>query len=389
MDVIYIDPPYGKNDMGDFAETNYNNAITRDNLLSMLYPRLVLALELLTDDGVIFCSVDDRNHAYVKCLFDEVFRECNFIASFVIVRAEGGGQNKQAIIGHDYCLAYAKEIGDHSKIARTRGIRGKRITIEGKDYWLQEDWLRKEFGKYGTCHYEEIEEYKGAEKKKEIDEGIAEGKYYLIEKANGMHVVGKPVSIEESGGAFYTVLKHLNADGNNEINSLGIKFSYPKPSDLIKEMVGGATFYKKKTSAKILDFYAGSGTTGQAVAELNREDGGNRQFILVTNNEVTEVNPKGIAYDVTAKRLKRTMTGECYDGSSDFPWLKNHEPCGGSLDVFEIAEVADYEYTEGQTPFDVINEKNYGEDFGEDLSAKIEWVCRNFEQTQHFLGDEE
>ena len=81
IDVIYIDPPYGKDSMGEFAETNYENAITRDNLLSMLYPRLVLAKQLLSVSGVIFCSIDDRNHAYVKCLFDEIFEEKNFVAS--------------------------------------------------------------------------------------------------------------------------------------------------------------------------------------------------------------------------------------------------------------------------------------------------------------------
>lgn len=61
IDVIYIDPPYGKDDLGNFAKTNYQNAITRDNLLSMLYPRLQLAKQLLTDEGVIFCSIDDKN----------------------------------------------------------------------------------------------------------------------------------------------------------------------------------------------------------------------------------------------------------------------------------------------------------------------------------------
>ncbi len=75
VDVIYIDPPYGKDSMGEFAQTNYENAITRDNLLSMLYPRLMLAKQLLAESGVIFCSIDDRNQAYIKCLFDEVFLE--------------------------------------------------------------------------------------------------------------------------------------------------------------------------------------------------------------------------------------------------------------------------------------------------------------------------
>ena len=79
IDVIYIDPPYGKDSMGEFAKTNYDNAITRDNLLSMLYPRLQLAKQLMNDDGVIFCSIDDKNQAYVKCLFDEVFGEDAFL----------------------------------------------------------------------------------------------------------------------------------------------------------------------------------------------------------------------------------------------------------------------------------------------------------------------
>ena len=88
INVIYIDPPYGKDSMGEFAKTNYNNAITRDNLLSMLYPRLQLAKQLLSDDGVIFCSIDDKNQAYVKCLFDEVFGEDKFLFCVITVVKE-------------------------------------------------------------------------------------------------------------------------------------------------------------------------------------------------------------------------------------------------------------------------------------------------------------
>lgn len=75
IDVIYIDPPYGKDKMGNFAEANYDNAITRDNLLSMLYPRLIIAKKLLSERGIFFCSIDDKNQAYVKSLLDEVFDE--------------------------------------------------------------------------------------------------------------------------------------------------------------------------------------------------------------------------------------------------------------------------------------------------------------------------
>ena len=109
IDVIYIDPPYGKDSMGEFAETNYDNAITRDNLLSMLYNRLVLARELLTDDGVIFCSIDDKNQAYVKCLFVVVFGERNYINNFMRLHGKGK-KNKQSRTMQQYNICFAKNI---------------------------------------------------------------------------------------------------------------------------------------------------------------------------------------------------------------------------------------------------------------------------------------
>jgi len=108
VDVIYIDPPYGKDSMGEFAQTNYNNALTRDNLLSMMHPRLELAKQLLKNTGVIFCSVDDRNQAYIKCLFDEIFNESNFITSLPTIMNLKGNQDEFGFAGtHEYTLVYA------------------------------------------------------------------------------------------------------------------------------------------------------------------------------------------------------------------------------------------------------------------------------------------
>jgi adenine-specific DNA-methyltransferase len=109
INVIYIDPPYGCNSMGEFAKTNYENKISRDNLLSMLKPRLLLAKQLLSDDGVIFCSIDDKNQAHLKLLFDDVFGESNFVCNF-IRRTNAGGKNdkKNASTDHEYILCYAK-----------------------------------------------------------------------------------------------------------------------------------------------------------------------------------------------------------------------------------------------------------------------------------------
>lgn len=100
---------------------------------------------------------------------------------------------------------------------------------------------------------------------------------------------------------------------------------------------------------------------------------------------MTDSNPNGIAYDVTSKRLKRVMTGSCYDGTSDFAWLKDNEPLGDNLDVYEIADVSNFEATEGKTPFDVIDETLYGKEKFSSLKEKVEWVCENFEATQKQL----
>lgn len=108
VDVIYIDPPYGKDSMGEFAQTNYDNTLTRDNLLSMLYPRFFLARELLSPEtGVIFCSIDDRNQAYVKCLMDEIFGESKFLLNVSRITKKGGKSTQTIAKNSDYILAYA------------------------------------------------------------------------------------------------------------------------------------------------------------------------------------------------------------------------------------------------------------------------------------------
>ena len=114
---------------------------------------------------------------------------------------------------------------------------------------------------------------------------------------------------------------------------------------------------------------------------------GNRTFILCTNNEITDSNPNGIAYDVTSKRLKRVMTGECYDGTNDFEWINKNNPLGGNLDVLDIVEVSSIEQEAEKSAFAVIDEKLYGQDFSLSVEEKIKWVCENFAITQKYLSD--
>ena len=177
----------------------------------------------------------------------------------------------------------------------------------------------------------------------------------------------------------------ISARGSADLMKvLGSKsFAYPKPINLLSRLFELST----KTNSQILDFFAGSGTTGHAVLELNKNDEGNRTFIICQLNEKTENTPNGIVYDVTAKRLKRVMTGECYDGTKDFKWIKENTPYGGNLDVYELATVANFADTEGKTPFDVIDETLYGQEKFQTLQEKVEWVCGNFANTQKRVED--
>lgn len=330
--MIYIDPPYNtgndfvyndefgmRNEEWNEVSGNYDedgNQITgklekntesngrfHTDWLNMMYTRLRLSKDLLTADGAIFVSIDDNEQTNIKKLCEEVFGESNKVAEFVVIRAEGGGMAKQVIKGHDYLFVYAKDITKFSPLGKPKDIRGRVIEKNGEKYWIQEDWLRKEFGKYGNCHYEEILEFKGQEKLDDIDKGLKKGEYILIPKPNGMNVVGKLRNIKEDSSKFYSILKHLSANGIKDLKSLDLDkfFSYPKPVSLVQELVAGMTIFSSKENDIILDFFSGSATTAHAVMQLNAEDGGNRKFIMVQLPE--ETDKKSEAYKAGYKNI--------------------------------------------------------------------------------------
>jgi adenine-specific DNA-methyltransferase len=111
---------------------------------------------------------------------------------------------------------------------------------------------------------------------------------------------------------------------------------------------------------------------------------------MCTSNEITDTNPNGVVIDVTSKRLKRVMTGSCYDGSTDFELArKRFTPYGNNLDVYEIKTVANFEKEPGKTPFDVIDETLYGKLKFSTIKEKIDWVCMHFEGTQKTVENDE
>ncbi|MFR7398691.1 MAG: site-specific DNA-methyltransferase [Streptococcus constellatus] len=298
IDVIYIDPPYNTGNK-DFIYNDKivdkNDGYSHSKWLSFMSKRLEIAQNLLSETGVIFISIDDNEQAQLKLLCDEIFGEGNLSATFCVIRSEGGGMAKQVVKGHEYCFVFAKNLSKFIPLAKQKDVRGKIIEKDGIEYWIQEDWLRKEFGKYGNCHYEEIIEFKGQDFKDAVDQKLKSGEYVLLPKSNGLNIVGKLRRLDQDSSKFYSIIKHLNKEGVKEVRGAGIEFSYPKPISLVKDLVKGATFFSKK--GIILDFFAGSGTTGHAVVQLNKEDGGNRKYILCTNNE------NNICEEVTYKRL--------------------------------------------------------------------------------------
>lgn len=397
IDVIYIDPPYGKDNMGEFAKTNYDNAITRDNLLSMLYPRLQLAKQLLSNEGVIFCSIDDRNQAYVKCLFDEVFGEQNFVSTFVWKsRQNKDNRNISGVsIDHEYIITYSKT----PNIRVFKGSERKTEQYSNPDNDPRGPWASGNMvglldeTQRPNCHYDLINPITGINygkpkmgwryDKNTMNKLIEENRIIWPDSPNG-----RPrkktflFEISEVLPGFSSIVGEqiFTRDGTSLLESIFAQrpFGFPKPIEIVKELLEQTT----SNDSIILDFFAGSGTTGHAVLDLNQKDGGIRQFILCQLNEITEENPNGIAYDVTSKRLKRIMTGTCYDGGKDFPWLKDNEPYGGNLDVYEIASVVNNEYLEKKSPFEVIDETLYGRKKFKTLKDKVDWVCQNFNNAQ-------
>lgn len=325
--MIYIDPPYNtgndfvyrdnfavskedyEGDLGVYDEeenrlfkNTESNGRYHSDWCSMMYPRLQLGRNLLSDDGVIFISIDDNEVDNLRKICDEVFGESNFIANFIVIRSEGGGLAKQAVIGHDYVLVFSKNIQKFKPLGKPKDIRGKIVQKNGEDYWIETDWLRKEFGKYGTCPYEEIEKFLGINKKNEIDEGLKKGNYLLVKKEN-YNIVGRFRKVSEDTSKFYTILKHLNKNGVIDLTNLGLGnyFDFPKPVSLLKELILGSTILNKNEGNFILDFNSGSATTAHAVMQLNAEDGGNRKFIMVQLPEKTD--EKSEAYKAGYKTI--------------------------------------------------------------------------------------
>ena len=360
--LIYIDPPYNtKSDefiyRDDFtarqtdilAQLGYSadnveyiqniyGARTHSGWLSFMYPRLLLAKDLLRDDGVIFISIDDNEQAQLKLLCDEVFGQENFVNT-IVWEKRYSPQNavKWFSESHDFVLAIAKNklnwIPNLLVRSDEMNDRYKNPDNDPRGVWKPVDSTAQ--GGHGTqSQFYELIAPNG--KRHKVPNGrcwlytesvfktlIADNRIWFGADGNNVPAIKRFLTEVKQGTACQTIWKYADVghsqEAKKEVNDLfpeGTVFDTPKPIQLIKRILQVAT---DKTSIA-LDFFAGSGTTGEAVMRLNAEDGGNRQFILVqipqpidpkkqkeAHSFVTQTlgKPEATIFEITAERLRR------------------------------------------------------------------------------------
>lgn len=267
--------------------------------------RLELAKNLLSDEGIIYISIDDNEQAALKMLCDSIFGREHFVNTIIWQRHSGGGLTKKIITGHDYVLCY--RMNNSTMLYSKSSIDPSKIKmIGGEPFYFDANPLKKEFGNNRTPSG--LERYLVYEELSEQEKIKYQSDMYVIKeyKDTGKHIIYpyRRADVKK----MYSIVGCESGEGINDILKIGFKkddFPFPKPVEMVKKLV----FSNNKKDSVILDFFAGSGTTGQAVLELNKEDGGNRKFILCTNNE------SNIARDVTYPRIKTVVTGIRPDGS--------------------------------------------------------------------------
>ncbi len=348
--MIYIDPPYNtKNDIfiypdnfrkdykailqevglleiddeGNEIESetlqffkNIQSTRTHSGWLGFMLPRLKLARDLLREDGVIFISIDDNEQANLKILCDEIFGEENFISCFIWQKKSGGGQAKYFYEGHEYMLIYTKDktnLNGLFKFKEKPEINNDLIRkVHGK--YTNNESIKKILNSYPkdtidhrNLMFEELdiflkENMISKKKYNDIKSKIDNGEYFLQQyKDTKFHLI---CSYQDDNlSKMYSIFSgHWTSDGNEEIESIfngKLVFENPKPTTLIKEIF----FANTNQNDIILDFFAGSGTTAQAVMELNAEDKGDRKFILVQLDEPINEDKSKVAYDFCKNEL--------------------------------------------------------------------------------------
>lgn len=339
IDVIYIDPPYNTGNKDFIYNDSYvdkEDSYRHSKWLSFMSRRLKIAKKLLSDRGVIFISIDDNEQAQLKLLCDEIFGADRFITNLIWQKKTGAADANGIAIITEYILVYcldpqnAKNIFSYNKNAfdikryrytdefeKIRGPfyydsldRGSIQYSDGLNYGIEAPDGSMIFQNGRLSFVNDGWTWKWSKEK--VEWGIKNKFIEIVptnKKKNGWAVKYKIyLNVDNEGNAIEKSVPYknlisgiLNADAANDIKTIfnSKAFSYAKPIELIKLFIN--LIANKK--GIILDFFAGSGTTLHATMQLNAEDGGHRQCILVTNNE------NNICEEVTYERNRRVIQG--------------------------------------------------------------------------------
>jgi adenine-specific DNA-methyltransferase len=358
--------------------------------LNFMYPRLFLARSLLRDDGVIFVSIDDHEVHHLRMIMDEIFGEENFVANFIWEKTQHFGRQKINYYSNaDYILCYAKNLKYNNQNLKEVLVENIQTEFEDAPLYNASNPEKQLVFKKGSVkftgvpdgYYEKTtdEKYKllnpvlvknginendlylifrSRWSQKKINEEIEKGTKFWIKSSNfairAIYSEGKffrnspkqiiftntnnPLCARDKFGRKVGV----NEEGSNELKELfdgKNVYDYPKPTSLIRYLISLLWDCEKENfsnDAIILDFFAGSGTTGHAVWDLNKEDGGNRKFILVQLDE--EVQDEEIkkefptVADICIERLRRVS--EKYKKEREEQLIKNEMDFG--FKVFKL-----------------------------------------------------
>ncbi|MCL0097777.1 site-specific DNA-methyltransferase [Dehalococcoidia bacterium] len=383
---IYIDPPYNTGNERWVYNDNVNSPMMQewlgkvvdredftrhDKWLCMMMPRLKLLRELLREDGVIFASIDDNEVHHLRMLMDEVFGEENFVAILPTVMNLKGNQDQFGFAGtHEYTIVFAKhklvarikefklddedlreweedEYGYFKKGANLKatGVNAPRekrpnlyfpifVTNKNDLYITENDHLPESSKNKGDIAVWPITDAKEMSWRWSKDR-INRETYNIIMQRSGKDISFYKKQRPQLGdlpskkpkSLFYRP-EYSSGNGTAQIKEIFGKkmFNNPKPVDLIKDFI----FIVTKKNDLVLDSFAGSGTTAHAVLDLNKEDGGNRKFILV--------ECEGYADKITAERMRRVIKG--VPNAKD---EKTRQGLGGTFSYFELGDPIEME----------------------------------------------
>ena len=382
IDVIYIDPPYNtgnKDFVYNDSFVDREDGYRHSKWLSFMNKRLKIAKRLLSDKGVMFISIDDNEQAQLKMLCDEIMGEGNYLATLPTIMNLKGNQDEFGFAGtheytqvyclsHENCLIGQLPVGDeelddwlnddkgyYKKGANLKST-GVNAPKEKRPYLFYPILVNIETKIVSTVTKDEYERIYNKELKQHDETFISQlqnkyeslGYYFLLPRTGGkgmswrwgwkkvkreaeeiiVIITGNEISLykkqrpqlgdlpsKKPKSIFY---KPEYSSGNGKAELLSVlgenRFGYPKPMSLIMDFMRIST----SKNSTILDFFAGSGTTLHATMQLNAEDGGHRQCILVTNNE------NGICENVTYERNKRVIQGYTTPKGEQVPGLTHN-----------------------------------------------------------------